>query len=105
MLPPSRFGDGDIVVLDDKLPLSRIEKQGLDRLIRAMKGYRLGIALAGGGAKGMAHLGVLRALDDAGISFDVMSGTSAGAMAGIIYASGVEPLQAAEHFQALFLSA
>ncbi len=42
---------------------------------------------------------VLRALDDAGISFDMMSGTSAGAMAGIIYASGLDPWLAAQHFQ------
>ena len=40
--------------------LNRLERQGVDRLVRAMRGYRLGIAFAGGGAKGMAHLGVLR---------------------------------------------
>jgi NTE family protein len=79
--------------------LSRLEAQGLDRLYRVLRGYSLGIALAGGGAKGMAHLGVLRALDEAGLSFDLMSGTSAGAMAGILYASGIPPDVAAESFQ------
>jgi predicted acylesterase/phospholipase RssA/CRP-like cAMP-binding protein len=79
--------------------LSREERQGLDRLTRALKGYRIGLALAGGGAKGMAHLGVLRAFDEAGLSFDVMSGTSAGAMAGIMYASGMPPAEAIENFQ------
>ncbi len=79
--------------------LTRLERQGLDRLVRALRGISVGIALAGGGAKGMAHLGVLHALEQAGLSFDVMSGTSAGAMAGILYASGMPPAQAIETFQ------
>ncbi len=77
----------------------RLERQGLDRLVHALRGYSIGIALAGGGAKGMAHFGVLRVLEEAGLSFDAMSGTSAGAMAGILYASGMSPQLAVEHFQ------
>jgi NTE family protein len=80
-------------------PLSRLERQGLDRLVRALRGISVGISLAGGGAKGMAHLGVLHTLDEAGLSFDTMSGTSAGAMAGLMYASGMPPDQAIKHFQ------
>lgn len=49
---------------------------------------KLGIALGGGGAKGFAHLGVLRVLREAGIEFDVVSGTSIGALVGVVYASG-----------------
>jgi NTE family protein len=79
--------------------LTRQERQGLDRLVRALRGISVGIALAGGGAKGMAHFGVLHALEEAGLSFDIMSGTSAGAMAGILYASGMPPEQAIKHFQ------
>ncbi len=79
--------------------ITRLESQGLDRLVRALRGYSIGIALAGGGAKGMAHLGVLRVLEEAGLSFDAMSGTSAGAMAGIMYASGMSPVSAVENFQ------
>ncbi|MCE9554035.1 MAG: patatin-like phospholipase family protein [Planctomycetes bacterium] len=79
--------------------LSRNERQGLDRLVRALRGISVGIALAGGGAKGMAHFGVLHALEEAGLSFDIMSGTSAGAMAGILYASGMSPQQAIQNFQ------
>ena len=78
--------------------LSRLERQGLDRLVRALRGYTVGLALAGGGAKGMAHLGVLRALEQAGLSFDVMSGTSAGAMVGILYSAGMAPDEAIENF-------
>ena len=58
--------------------LTRQERQGLDRLVRALRGISVGIALAGGGAKGMAHFGVLQALEQAGLSFDAMSGTGAG---------------------------
>ncbi len=79
--------------------LSRQETQGIDRLVRVLRGVSVGIALAGGGAKGMAHFGVLQALEDAGLSFDVMSGTSAGAMAGILYASGMSPPDAIRNFQ------
>jgi predicted acylesterase/phospholipase RssA/CRP-like cAMP-binding protein len=79
--------------------LNRLETQGLDRLVLALRGYSIGIALAGGAAKGMVHLGVLRVLEDAGITFDVMAGTSAGAMAGIFYAAGIDPTTAAERFQ------
>ncbi|MBS0210778.1 MAG: patatin-like phospholipase family protein [Planctomycetes bacterium] len=79
--------------------LNRLERQGLDRLVRALRGYSIGIALAGGGAKGMAHFGVLQALEEAGISCDMMSGTSAGAMAGILYASGMPPADAIANFE------
>jgi NTE family protein len=79
--------------------LTRREQQGMDRLVRVLRGVSLGLALAGGGAKGMAHFGVLQALDQAGLSFDTMSGTSAGAMAGVLYASGMPPEEAIEHFQ------
>ena len=79
--------------------LNRLERQGLDRLVRALRGISVGLALAGGGAKGMAHFGVLKVLEEAGLSFDVMSGTSAGAMAGILYASGMAPEDAVEYFQ------
>jgi predicted acylesterase/phospholipase RssA/CRP-like cAMP-binding protein len=81
-----------------KSTLSRLECQGLDRLVRALRGYSIGLALAGGGAKGMAHLGVLQALEQAGLSFDVMSGTSAGAMVGILYSAGMPPEEAIENF-------
>jgi predicted acylesterase/phospholipase RssA len=78
--------------------LTRLERQGLDRLVRALRGYSVGLALAGGGAKGMAHLGVLRAFEQEGLSFDAMSGTSAGAMVGILYASGMSPEEGVENF-------
>lgn len=51
----------------------------------------LGAALGSGGAKGLAHLGVLQALEEAGIRFDVLAGTSAGSIAGSLYAKGYSP--------------
>ena len=49
---------------------------------------KLGLALGGGGAKGFAHLGVLEVLTEAGIEFDVVSGTSIGALIGAVYITG-----------------
>jgi predicted acylesterase/phospholipase RssA/CRP-like cAMP-binding protein len=83
----------------DSAPTTLRERQGIDRLLRALRGYSFGLALAGGGARGMAHLGVLRALDEAGIGFDMISGTSSGAMVGIVYAAGIDPDWAVEQFR------
>jgi NTE family protein len=55
------------------------------------KKYRTGIVLSGGGARGFAHLGVLKALNDSGIYPDVIAGTSAGALVGVMYADGYPP--------------
>ena len=44
--------------------------------------YKTGLVLSGGGARGFAHLGVIQALNDAGIFPEVISGSSAGAIAG-----------------------
>lgn len=53
--------------------------------------YKIGIVLSGGGVRGFAHLGVLQALNDAGIFPDIVSGTSAGALAGVLYCDGYTP--------------
>jgi len=55
------------------------------------KKYKVGLVLSGGGARGFAHLGVIQALNEAGIYPDVVSGTSAGALAGVLYADGFSP--------------
>lgn len=51
--------------------------------------YRLGVALSGGGARGFAHVGALKALEEAGMKPDVIGGVSAGAVAAVMYAAGV----------------
>lgn len=58
-----------------------------------MKRYKLGLALSGGGARGIAHVGVLQALEDHGYRPDVLSGTSAGAIAAVLYAAGRSPVE------------
>jgi Predicted esterase of the alpha-beta hydrolase superfamily len=49
---------------------------------------KIGIALSGGGARGLAHIGVLEVLDDLGVRIDAVSGTSMGALVGAAYSSG-----------------
>jgi NTE family protein len=55
------------------------------------KKFKTGLVLSGGGARGFAHLGVIQALNEAGIFPDVISGTSAGAIVGVLYADGYAP--------------
>jgi len=50
-----------------------------------------GIALGGGGAKGVAHIGVLSVLEAAGVPIEIVTGTSAGAIVGALYAAGKSP--------------
>jgi NTE family protein len=54
---------------------------------------KIGLVLSGGGAKGYAHIGVLKVLDQYGIQVDYIAGTSMGAMVGSLYASGYSGLQ------------
>src|SRR6478735_10409896 len=54
----------------------------------ACRAGRTALVLAGGGAKGMAHLGVIRVLDSLGIRPDFVIGTSMGSIMGALYASG-----------------
>ncbi len=51
---------------------------------------RLALALSGGGARGIAHVGVLRALEENGIRPDAIAGTSMGAVVGALYATGID---------------
>ena len=89
---------GTITARDFKVSLhpagdgrGRLLSQGLERVVRYLRGIQIGLALGGGAARGMAHLGVLKALEDNGIFVDMVAGTSAGAMTGTIYASGMDP--------------
>ena len=54
---------------------------------------KIGITLSGGGARGMAHIGVLQALEENDLAPEVICGTSAGAIIGVLYASGFTPLE------------
>jgi NTE family protein len=54
---------------------------------------KVGLVLSGGGAKGLAHIGVLKAIEEAGIRIDYIAGTSMGALVGGLYASGYTATQ------------
>lgn len=60
--------------------------------------YTLGLTLGGGGARGFAHLGVIQALEEAGMHPDIISGTSAGSIIGVMIASGHSPAECLEFF-------
>lgn len=54
---------------------------------------KVGVVLGGGGAKGVAHIGVLKVLEEAGIPIDYVAGTSMGAIVGGLYAIGYTPAE------------
>jgi NTE family protein len=56
------------------------DERGMARLARFLSNRAIGLVLGGGGARGFAHIGVLRALDEAGIPIDRVGGTSMGAV-------------------------
>jgi predicted acylesterase/phospholipase RssA len=59
-----------------------------ERLVRFLTGRAVGLVLGGGGARGAAHIGAIRALLEAGIPIDIIGGTSAGGMVSALYAMG-----------------
>lgn len=65
-----------------------------------LRGVRIGVALGGGAARGMSHLGVLKALEQNGIVVDMIAGTSAGAMTGVVYSAGLDCDYSAGQFAA-----
>lgn len=58
-----------------------------------MSALKVGLALGGGGARGIAHIGVLKVLEEEGIQVDAISGTSFGAIVGAMYAQNPDALQ------------
>jgi len=63
------------------------------------KPYKIGIALSGGGIKGLCHAGVLKALEEHGIKPDIISGVSSGCVVGALYADGYTPDEIARLFE------
>ncbi len=86
-----------------KHPALRIQRQGVDgpwngyrvhdiaRLQHLLQGVTLGLVLGGGGARGLAHIGVIEVLEQQGIYFDTIAGTSAGSIVGCAYSSAMTP--------------
>lgn len=81
----------------DHLHIRPQQRRDMARLARLENRSAIGLVLAGGGARGFAHLGVLQALDEAGIAIDVVGGTSMGAIMAALIATDnpVESMQSA----------
>lgn len=105
--PPKRFGNAlkqRVQVLQAELhkytskrvrqtPLYSTEtiyKGDFHRLARRLCGKSVGLVLGGGGARGCAHVGVIRALEEAGLPIDIVGGTSIGAFVGAVYAQDAD---------------
>ena len=68
-------------------------------LFKFLKKHNIGYALSGGGAKGFAHLGAIKALEERRLKPDIIAGTSAGALAGVFYADGFTPDEVVDLFE------
>jgi NTE family protein len=76
---------------------------GLSRTARRLTNRTVGLALSSGGAKGLAHIGVLKVLAEEGIAIDMIAGASAGALFGGLYAAGWSNEQILNYIQRLKL--
>jgi predicted acylesterase/phospholipase RssA/CRP-like cAMP-binding protein len=79
------------------------EPKGFSRLARLLVGQGIGLLLGGGGARAFAHIGVMRAMREAGIEVDAVGGVSGGAIVGAQYAAGVPPEEIKERIRAEFI--
>ncbi len=66
-----------------RMPFSEHLKD-IERMCRRVTGQSIGLALGGGGARGLAHLGVIKALNEIGVPVDIVGGTSQGAFVGAL---------------------
>ena len=77
--------------LDDHYKIRWDRDADFDRLARFLAGRAVGLVLGGGGARGFAHIGVLRAMSETGLAVDAIGGTSMGASMAAQYAMGWTP--------------
>ena len=64
--------------------------------ITSASSQNVGLVLSGGGASGLAHIGVIKALEDNNVPIDYITGTSMGAFIGALYAAGYTPAEMEE---------
>ncbi|MCB0644014.1 MAG: patatin-like phospholipase family protein [Phaeodactylibacter sp.] len=64
---------------------------------------KIGLVLSGGGARGIAHIGVIKALEELGIEADMVAGTSAGSIVGALYAAGMTAAEMTEFAESVNL--
>ncbi|WP_159083981.1 cyclic nucleotide-binding and patatin-like phospholipase domain-containing protein [Saccharobesus litoralis] len=75
-----------IFKLDGIYPIRLNKEAEIARLVRFLTGTAIGLVLGGGGARGLAHVGVIQALEEANIPIDIICGNSMGALIGAQYA-------------------
>lgn len=75
------------------------ERSSAAAKLRPAASSGIGLVLSGGGSRGIAHIGVLRALLENGVAPDCVAGVSAGAIVGALYASGYSPAEMLEFFR------
>src|SRR5262245_43272809 len=68
-------------------------------LLGTLSAQRVGLVLSGGGAVGLTHIGVLKALEENDIPIDYITGSSMGALIGAMYAAGLSPWEMDSLFQ------
>lgn len=66
-------------------------RKDMSQLLPKQKAHRIGVAFSGGGARGFAHAGALKALEELGIKPTIVAGVSAGAVIAALYSAGVKP--------------
>lgn len=92
--------------VDDHFHVRRGEAEDVARLARSLTGRGIGLVFGGGGARGFAHLGVMRALEEVGVPIDIVGGTSIGSIIAAGPAQEIRYEEALagckEHFRALF---
>ena len=71
----------------------QLDLNKLEQLKQSGDPIQVGLVLSGGGAKGLAHIGVLKIIEEAGVHIDYIGGTSMGAIIGGLYAAGYTPQQ------------
>ncbi|NLK56062.1 MAG: patatin-like phospholipase family protein [Bacteroidales bacterium] len=75
------------------------QKQHLLRWCDMEKKFKIGLVLSGGGAKGFAHLGLLKAMEERGLKPEIIAGASIGALVGALYADGYSATEMLEMFK------
>ncbi len=100
------YEDAKIAQLKDEMDkiqnkIDRLERSKQLRIEKENEGKRpkIGLVLSGGGAKGFAHIGVLKVLEENGIKVDYITGTSMGAVVGALYSVGYSPEEIEKIFE------
>ena len=79
--------------------MKKPDLKSLKNFFHRNRPYETGLVLSGGGARGFAHAGILKAMHEADIHPDIISGVSAGAIVGALYADGYTPDEIHEIFR------